>query len=113
MNDWKLEENVVILPCQHLYHFECITQWFKTSNICPLCRQEFPTDDPEYEARRKEKSSQNVTLNQEFDEPSQINTSLENNLNQSNQPNQSNQSMAHSRTNSSNENEETQNLDPD
>ena len=30
--------DVVIENCQHWYHKECIYNWLKESNSCPLCR---------------------------------------------------------------------------
>ena len=32
-------ENVVKLQCEHKFDRDCITQWLKTSNSCPLCRK--------------------------------------------------------------------------
>ena len=26
------------LKCNHSFHTECISEWFKTSNVCPMCR---------------------------------------------------------------------------
>ena len=31
-------QSVVVLPCGHFYHNDCIMNWFKTGNRCPLGR---------------------------------------------------------------------------
>lgn len=35
---YKEDEKLVKLNCSHIYHKECIFDWFKKSRNCPLCR---------------------------------------------------------------------------
>lgn len=35
---YKENEKLVKLNCSHIYHKECIFDWFKKSRNCPLCR---------------------------------------------------------------------------
>ena len=32
------DDNIIYLPCIHIYHEECIKHWFKCQNFCPICR---------------------------------------------------------------------------
>lgn len=36
--------SVLKLPCRHLYHTECVTNWLQVNNTCPLCRLELPKE---------------------------------------------------------------------
>ena len=39
--------------CWHYFHADCILPWLANTNTCPMCRQEYPTDDVEYEEKRR------------------------------------------------------------
>ncbi|GAB4832472.1 hypothetical protein Ancab_006494 [Ancistrocladus abbreviatus] len=60
-DEFLLEETVRQLPCGHYYHGDCVLPWLKIRNTCPVCRYELPTDDPEYEFRKRKWIEQNVS----------------------------------------------------
>ncbi|KAK6346892.1 hypothetical protein TWF696_006994 [Orbilia brochopaga] len=37
-DEFKVQEEVVKLPCRHIYHEECVTRWLETHDACPICR---------------------------------------------------------------------------
>ena len=39
-NEIELGNETVLLPCGHMYHWECCLNWLKTNNTCPICRFE-------------------------------------------------------------------------
>ena len=36
----ELGKETVLLPCGHMYHWDCCLHWLKTNNTCPMCRFE-------------------------------------------------------------------------
>ena len=35
-------EETVLLPCGHMFHWQCCLTWLKSKNTCPVCRFELP-----------------------------------------------------------------------
>ena len=34
-------EDTVHLKCNHIFHKECLKEWFKIKTTCPICRKEY------------------------------------------------------------------------
>ena len=40
LNDIQKGEETVLLPCGHMFHWNCCFDWLKNNNTCPMCRFE-------------------------------------------------------------------------
>ena len=40
LDNYKIADKIIYLPCFHLYHSKCIKKWLECSKICPLCKKE-------------------------------------------------------------------------
>ena len=38
LQQYKIEENIVEMYCNHLFHAECIEEWLNNNPTCPICR---------------------------------------------------------------------------
>ncbi|KAL8506564.1 hypothetical protein ACS0TY_017453 [Phlomoides rotata] len=38
----ELSEELLLMPCEHVFHGGCIKGWLSTSHYCPICRFEMP-----------------------------------------------------------------------
>ena len=38
LENFKIGENTIILPCIHIFHSNCIKKWMEKNNKCPICK---------------------------------------------------------------------------
>eukprot|EP00164_Ancoracysta_twista_P001775 GFYU01002332.1.p1 GENE.GFYU01002332.1~~GFYU01002332.1.p1 ORF type:complete len:590 (+),score=125.70 GFYU01002332.1:171-1940(+) len=53
--DHQVGEKAMKLPCNHMFHSDCIKPWLEQHCTCPVCRYELQTDDPSFESGRRER----------------------------------------------------------
>lgn len=76
-HDYEVGEKVKSLPCEHLYHTECIDTWFKTNNSCPICRFELEIEEEEPNNGNNE-NQENDTNNHENEDDDNYDANINN-----------------------------------
>ena len=44
LEDFKNNDDTIILPCIHIFHEECIKNWMKQNDSCPICKYQIKTE---------------------------------------------------------------------
>uniref|UniRef100_M1CDV1 RING-type E3 ubiquitin transferase n=1 Tax=Solanum tuberosum TaxID=4113 RepID=M1CDV1_SOLTU len=39
-DDYYDKEKLTEISCGHIYHYDCIREWIKLKNICPICKRD-------------------------------------------------------------------------
>jgi len=55
LETFKIGDEAKRMPCSHFYCDDCLADWLLKNCTCPMCRYELPTDNPAYEAKRKQR----------------------------------------------------------
>jgi len=57
LENFKVGDTATRIACGHLFHEDCVKTWLASSNQCPICRYELPTDNAVYEQDRQRRMS--------------------------------------------------------
>ncbi|CAG9465800.1 unnamed protein product [Pedinophyceae sp. YPF-701] len=43
-DEYEVDQQVIKMPCQHVFHEDCLDKWLNINNTCPVCRHELPEE---------------------------------------------------------------------
>ena len=52
-DEFEIGQELILMPCKHYFHIDCLIPWLNERNSCPVCRFELPTDDVDFENRKR------------------------------------------------------------
>lgn len=61
---YKEGDNVMHLPCEHVFHEGCVLPWFEEHNTCPVCRFALPVESPSTPSRTQRRFRRNQVVHE-------------------------------------------------
>ncbi|XP_037338421.2 RING finger protein 122 isoform X2 [Pungitius pungitius] len=48
LEDFKMKDDLGVLPCQHAFHRKCLVKWLEVRCVCPMCNKPItaPVEQP-------------------------------------------------------------------
>jgi len=68
LDDHVIGSLAVKLPCGHLFHKTCVSEWLVKHCTCPACRYEVECSDPRYEIERRRRMQKTRKIRIRLDE---------------------------------------------
>lgn len=66
----ELSHPSVNLECGHRFHYRCLSEWAKRSTQCPMCRQEFQSENDHH--REDERSGAPTAISEDYYDITQL-----------------------------------------